>query len=81
MRWKQLLLHCRPHVVPKSQAGWDVCSKASTSMRERVSAAALLSWQMSDIRGELRNEVQIPGLPRGVLVQTGGESKCERLVV
>ena len=49
--------------------------------REGVGCRIVVSWQMSDIRGELRNEVQIPGLSRGVLVQTGGESKCERLVV
>ena len=33
---------CATARVWKSQAGWDVCSRASTSMRERVSAAALL---------------------------------------
>ena len=34
---------CAAARVWKSQAEWEVCSRASTSMRESVSAAALLS--------------------------------------
>ena len=62
---------------------WMGCVLQSIDIhaRESVSCRIVVSWQVPDVRGELRNEVQIPGLPRGVLVQTGGESKRERLVV
>ena len=43
----------------KSQAGWEVCSRASTSMWERVSAAALLcpgKCQISEVNCEMKSK-------------------------
>ena len=50
---------CAAARVWKSQAGWEVCSRESTSMRERVSAAALLcpgKCRISEVNCEMKSK-------------------------